>query len=125
MKSILSGAENGHFLFVDLQELDDKGLAVVGKKLEKQYIRLGFGVFKDQALNVLMGIKKDESRKVMVKVQDKDVNYEITVHKVEEQIIPTLDDKFAKSIDPDAKDMNEVREKYNENIKNSFDLEHQ
>ena len=104
MKEIKTGAKSDHFLFVDLQELED-GAPVIGKKIEKQYIRLGVGSFKDGALDLLTVIKKNEKRNVSIDVQGKNMNYEVFVHNVEEQIIPELDDKFAKKVDPTVKNI--------------------
>ena len=59
MKEINKGAKKEHYLLVDMQELDN-GAPIIGKKMEKQYIRLGFGAFNDDALSTLEGIKKDE-----------------------------------------------------------------
>ena len=61
MSEIQSGADNEHFLFVDLQEFQN-GAPMIGKKIEKQYIRLGFGAFKGKAFEALKGIKQNEKR---------------------------------------------------------------
>ena len=123
MKEIKTGAKPEHFLFVDLQELED-GAPVIGKKIEKQYIRLGFGAFKDGALDLLNGIKKNEKRNVSIDVQGKNMNYEVFVHKVEEQIIPELDDKFAKKVDPTVKNIAELKKTISNNIVKNFENEH-
>ena len=73
-----------HILLVDLQELEN-GTPIIGKKIEKQHIRLGFGPFKDSALESLVGIKKNEKRQVSITIENKTLHYEILVHKVEEQ----------------------------------------
>ena len=46
VKIIDSGAESGHFIRGDFQILNDDGQPRQGSKLENQYIRLGFGLFK-------------------------------------------------------------------------------
>ena len=123
MTEITSGANKDHFLFVDLQELES-GTPIIGKKIEKQYIRLGFGAFKDNAFDTVKGIKKGEKRNVTIDIEGKKVDYELLVHKVEEQKIPNLDDAFAKTVEPDLKTLDELKDKINNNIEQTFDNEH-
>jgi len=123
MKEIVDGANKDHFLFVDLQELES-GAPVIGKKIEKQYVRLGFGAFKGNALKTMKGIKKGDKRNVTIDIEGKKMDYEVLVHKVEEQTIPELDDKFASTVEPGLKTLTELKEKINSNIEQSFENEH-
>ncbi len=123
MKEITTGADKEHFLFVDLQELES-GAPVIGKKIEKQYVRLGFGAFKGDALKTMKGIQKGEKRNVTIDIEGKKVDYEVLVHKVEEQTIPKLDDKFASTVEPELKTLKELKDKINNNISQSFENEH-
>jgi len=123
MKEVDNGAKDGHYLQVDMQELD-QGAPVIGKKMEKQYIRLGFGAFKDLALKNLLGAKKDDSKTINLDIKGNKIDYEIFVHKVEEQIIPELNDEFAKTVDPSLKNIKELKTKVDDNIKANFETEH-
>ena len=123
MEEVKDGADKEHFLFVDLQELDS-GSPVIGKKIEKQYVRLGFGAFKNAALKTMKGIKKDEQRNVTIDIEGKKVDYQVFVHKVEKQIIPKLDNKFAATVEPGLKTLKELKDKIKDNINQSFENEH-
>ena len=123
MKEIVDGADKDHFLFVDLQELES-GTPIIGKKIEKQYVRLGFGAFKGDALKAMKGTKKSDKRNVTIDIEGKKIDYEVLVHKVEEQKIPELDDKFASTVEPELKTLDELKEKINTNISQSFANEH-
>ena len=123
MEEVKDGADKEHFLFVDLQELDS-GSPVIGKKIEKQYVRLGFGAFKNAALKTMKGIKKDEQRNVTIDIEGKKVDYQVFVHKVEKQIIPKLDNKFAAKVEPGLKTLKELKDKIKDNINQSFENEH-
>ena len=123
MEEVKDGADKEHFLFVDLQELDS-GSPVIGKKIEKQYVRLGFGAFKNAALKTMKGIKKDEQRNVTIDIEGKKVDYQVFVHKVEKQIIPKLDNKFATTVEPGLKTLKELKDKIKDNINQSFENEH-
>ena len=123
MKEINAGAKEGDFLMVDMQEYEN-GNPIVGKKMEKQYIKLGGGVFQKKTLKALEGIKKNEKRNTIIDINGKKVDYEFLVHKVEEQILPELNDTFAKKADPDVKTLSELKKKINDNIEQSFENEY-
>ena len=46
------------------------------------------------------------------------------MHKIEEQKIPSLDDQFASTVEPGLKTLDELKEKINANIVQSFENEH-
>tara|TARA_B100000029_G_C17595904_1_gene964119 strand:- start:1745 stop:3037 length:1293 start_codon:yes stop_codon:yes gene_type:complete len=123
MKEITGGASEGNYLLVDMQELDN-GAPIIGKKMEKQYIRLGFGAFNNDALTALSGIKKDQKRNVSLEIQGNHLQYELFAHKVEEQIIPELNDEFAKTVDPNCKNLKSLKAKISDNIDENFETEH-
>ena len=123
MKEIDSGASEGHYLLVDMQELDN-GTPVIGKKMEKQYIRLGFGAFNNDVLDSVSGIKKNEKRNVSLDIKGNQVQYELSVHKIEEQIIPKLDDEFAKTVDPNSENLKSFKSKLTDNIAENFETEY-
>ena len=52
------------------------------------------------------------------------MSYDIFIHKVEEQHIPDLSDEFAKSVDPEVKNLDELKNKVSTNINQSFENEH-
>ena len=122
IKSIDSGAQSGNFIMGDFQELDEGDIPIIGKKLEKQYIKLGIGAFTDSAEKDLIGVKANEKRKVTVNYgEGKNARYEIHIHKVEEQILPELDDDLATTVSPDLKTLDQLKEKVKENIQLSID----
>ena len=122
IKSIDSGAQSGNFIMGDFQELDEGDIPIIGKKLEKQYIKLGIGAFTDSAEKDLAGVKVNEKRKVTVNYgEGKKARYEIHIHKVEEQILPELNDDFAITVSPDLKTLDQLKKKVKENIQLSID----
>ncbi len=125
IKTIDDGAKSGHFINGDFQELDEKGNAIAGRKLEKQYIKLGEAVFAGKAEKPFIGAKPGDDITVELKLDDKKVSYHVLVHKVEEQLLPELDDEFAKLADPDVKNMSELEEKVESQIQESLNREHE
>jgi len=122
IKTVEGGAQSGNFLMGDFQELDDGDLPIIGKKMDKQYIKLGIGAFTGETEKGLLGAKPDEKRKVSVNYgEDKKARYEIHIHKVEEQVLPDLDDDFAITVAPDLKSLDELKNKVKENIQLSLE----
>ena len=122
IKTVDCGAQTGNFIMGDFQELDEGGLPIIGKKMEKQYIKLGIGAFTNSAEKDLLGVKPGEQRKVTVNYgEGKKARYEIHVNKVEEQVLPELNDDFAITVSSDLKTLDELKGKLKENIQHSID----
>tara|TARA_B100000945_G_C20398735_1_gene606180 strand:+ start:70 stop:1344 length:1275 start_codon:yes stop_codon:yes gene_type:complete len=125
IKTIETGAKSGHFIRGDFQILFDNGDPKIGSKLENQHIRLGFGLFKNEQEKVFIGCKKGDKIRVSIpQGNDKIVNYEVTILRVEEQLLPDLNDELAKQINKDVKDLASLKEVVKKQIQDSFDQEH-
>jgi trigger factor len=122
LKTIDDGAKPNNFIMGDFQELDDSDFPIIGKKLEKQYIKLGIGAFTGATEKELLGVKPNDKKKVTINYgEGKKSRYEIHIHKVEEQLLPDLDDEFAKTVSPDLKTLNELENQLKNNIQKSID----
>ena len=123
MTIIEDGAVEGDYLICTLQKLDESGLPIIGKKFEKQYLRVGKGSFTDDQKDKMVGLKPGESTRLRLPVnQDgEDADYELTVENVEREILPEVNEEFLKQIDPklDSVDSlrNDVEKKIEENFK--------
>ena len=124
IKTIDSGAESGHFIRGDFQGLDERGLPIVGSVMEKQYIRLGFGLFKDEAETVFLGKKEGDEVTVTIPGKETNVTYQVTITKIEEQILPELDDELAKTLNENANTLEELKVIIKKQIQDSLDREH-
>ena len=124
VKPVDDGAKIGHYIQGDFQELDESDIPIVGKKYEKQYICYGEGVFSGPGVLPLEGVKANESVKVNVDYgNNKNVKYEIKVNRVDEQILPELDDKLASLANPETKTLDELKNKLKDSIQESLDRE--
>jgi len=122
IKTVDDGAQSENFIMGDFQELDENDIPIIGKKLDKQYIKLGAGPFIDSTEKQLIGVKAGDKKKVTVDYgEGKSARYEIDLHKVEEQILPELGDDFAKTVSPELNSLSELKEKLKESIQNSID----
>jgi len=125
LKTINAGAEEGHFLMADLQELDESGLPIIGNKVENQYIQLsGEEPFGGDNLKSLLGAKTDDTRRISLPGEGGSTRlYDVTVRQVTEQILPDLNDAFADEVEPDAETMDDLRRIIGERIDKSFERE--
>ena len=122
LKIVDDGAKSGNFIMGDFQELDDSDFPIIGKKLEKQYIKLGIGAFTGATEKELIGVKPDDKRKITVDYgEGKKSRYELHIHKVEEQLLPELNDELAKTVSPDLKTLSDLKAKLKDNIQKSID----
>lgn len=122
LKTVDDGAKSDNFIMGDFQELDDNDIPIIGKKLEKQYIKLGVGAFSGATEKELLGAKPDDKRKVTVNYgEGKKSRYELHIHKVEEQLLPDLDDELAKTVSPDLKTLSDLKKQLMDNIQKSID----
>ena len=124
VKTIEDGAKTGHFIRGDFHMLDEAGNLVPQSKMENQYIRLGFGLFKDAAEKNLLGAKSGDEVTVNVQNGDKNVRYSIKVNKVEEQILPNINDDLAKAINENVNSLKELKVIIESDIQKSLDKDH-
>ena len=111
METVETGAEEGNFILADLQKVDPSGLPIIGKKLEKQYLKVGGGVIKDENLDKLKGAKPEDKIRMHLpeNEQGEKSEYEVTVINVEKEFLPEINEQFIKKVDPEAKTEEELR----------------
>ena len=122
VKTIEDGAQTGDFVVCDLQEIDNTGVPIIGKKLETRYVKVGQPPFDNDNEKKLLGVKPNDLVKVMVPIDENNSlsNFELSVKNVERQILPELNDEFVKLADPKSKDLSEYREKVKENLDKAY-----
>ena len=124
VKLIDGGAVSGNFINGDFHELDENNNVIENRKLENQYIKLGEAAFTGDVEKKLLGAKSGDSVNVEINNQGKIIKYKIDVKRIEEQILPELNDDFAKSVDGSIKNVKELENMISVNIQNSLDIEH-
>ena len=122
LKTVESGSEDGHLLLGDMQELDESGLPIIGKKMEDKYIKVGEGLFGGDNLTKLKGLKSGDEAKITISNPDSNQirNYTITVKNVHEEILPELDKDFMNRIFPDTDNENDFRKKIMESTESNL-----
>jgi trigger factor len=119
-EQIEKGSKDGDFLIVDMQEMDDSGLPIIGKK-EKKYIAIGQDPFIEEKAESFKSKNVGDSVKNTIDMGDGEKNYEFTIDAIQRRVPPTLDDDFVKQMDPNCKSVAD----WKNNVKKSIDSEYQ
>ena len=108
--TVEDGAKEGDYLICTLQKLDESGLPIIGKKYEKQYLRVGKGSFTESQKDKLIGLKTDDTTRVMLPVnkEDGDAEYELSVTNIEREILPEVNNDFLKLVNPELTSIDEL-----------------
>ena len=134
IETVEDGAKEKDFILCDLQKLDDSGVAIIGKKFEKQMLKVGDGSFTDDQKEQLIGLKPGDSARITLPDnEDKTIThpYELKVAKVERENLPAVDDDFLKLINPELGSVDDLRadvlkkinENFEERARQSFERE--
>ncbi len=134
IETVEDGAKEKDFILCDLQKLDDSGVAIIGKKFEKQMLKVGDGSFTDNQKEQLIGLKPGDSVRIALPDnEDKTITnpYELKVAKVERENLPAVDDDFLKLINPELGSVDDLRadvlkkinENFEERARQSFERE--
>ena len=108
--TVEDGAKEGDYLICTLQKLDVSGVPIIGKKYEKQYLRVGKGSFTENHKDKLIGLKPDDTTRIMLPVnkEEGDAEYELTVTNIEREILPEVNEDFLKLVNPELTSVDEL-----------------
>ena len=100
-------AEEGHYVTVTMQEVDETGFPLVGKKYDDIRIQLGENKFDPDIEKQVLGLKVGDE-KVVEKVYDEKIaqknlagkreRYRVKIEKIENEELPELNDVFIKEL---------------------------
>ncbi len=123
VQTIEDGAKVDDFVICDLQEIDETGVPIIGKKLETRYVKVGQTPFDGDNQNRLEGVKAGDKTQVSVPVDGQGTlgTYELKVKNVERQILPEVDEDYIKIADPEAKDVADYRNRIKDRLDKAYE----
>ena len=124
IETVEDGAKEKDFILCDLQKLDESGVAIIGKKFEKQMLKVGDGSFTDDQKDRLIGLKSGDTSKLdLPDGEDKTIKnpYDLNVVKVEREVLPEINDDFLRLINPDLKSINDLNNDVLDKINQNFE----
>ena len=113
----------GHFIYADFIKLDDAGNKIEESKMKNHYIKIGEGLFVGEVADNFIGKKNKDLVNVTIQQDSKPVNYQVTINKIEEQILPELNDDFAKTVDPNISTIDELNKNLLSKIQDNLNQE--
>ena len=121
--TVEDGALEGDYLVCTLQKLDETGVPIIGKKFEKQYLRVGKGSFTDDQKEKMIGLKPGDVTRLRIPVNqgEEEADYELKVDNVEREVLPSMDENFLKQINPDLDSVESLRDDVDKKIKQNFE----
>jgi trigger factor len=125
LRTVEGALEEGYYLLADLQEIEESGMPLIGRKLEDRYFQLiPEGPLGGENFPVLVGARVGDTRRIAIENEDGNkVHYELTVKEITEQILPDIDDNFAKQVDPKAENMEQLRDILDGRIRAAYERE--
>ena len=123
MTTVEEGAIEGDYLICALQKLDESGVPIIGKKFEKQYLRVGKGSFTDDQKDKMIGLKPGDTTRLRLPVNEdgEDADYELTVNNVEREVLPEINDEFFRRINPELDSEEALRKDVEKKIQENFE----
>ncbi len=120
----------GNLVKVDMQELDESGAPIVGRKYSDVEFKVGEGRFDKDIEMQLIGVKKGETKRVE-KVYPEDFPqkefagkkelYDITVKEIFEEKLPELNDEFVQELgDESLKTVDDLKKRIRENLEQRY-----
>tara|TARA_B100000214_G_scaffold370772_1_gene345990 strand:- start:775 stop:2064 length:1290 start_codon:yes stop_codon:yes gene_type:complete len=122
MQTVEEGAVEGDYLICTLQKLDESGVPIIGKRFEKQYLRVGQGSFTEDQKEKMIGLKPGDSTRIMLPINKdgEDAAYDIKVDNVEREILPKMDKAFLNRISPDLESIDALKKDVEKKIIENF-----
>ena len=98
-------------------------MPIIGKKYEKQYLKVGAGSFTDDQKEKLIRIKPNDITRLILPInKDGDkAEYEVVVNKIDREVLPKLDDKFIQMVKHDLDLIESFKNYVEEKIKSNFE----
>jgi len=123
MKSVDRKLKTGDFIHADFTKLDNNNHPVEGGVLKNHHIKIGEGLFAGDLEKPFLNKKIGDEVKIEVQQEKDMVKYLVKINKIEEQILPKVDNAFATLLDKNLKTVQELEGKFKENIQLNLDQE--
>jgi trigger factor len=122
VSEITEGAQKGHFIICDLQETDQSGIPLIGKKVQDRMFKIGEGIFGEPGSEGLIGAKAGDDIRIQLRPnKGEKINYIVNVKRVESHELPELTDDFVKSNFDKADSYKALKEEVEKSLQGEWD----
>jgi len=132
IRTVEGAIEEGHLVLFDLQELDASGVPIVGKKYNDLNVKIGEGRFDAELEKQLIGLKSGEEKQIIKQYPDdfpqkdyagKKEYYQVKIKKVQEEILPELNEEFVAEVDENLKTVDDLRKEVRGRLELEYRME--
>ncbi|HID38279.1 MAG TPA: trigger factor [Calditrichaeota bacterium] len=129
IRTIDAPIEEGHLVVFDMQELDAGGVPIIGKKYNDLNVKVGEGRFDPELEKQLIGLKTGEEKQIVKEYPEdfpqkdyagKKEYYLVNIKKVQEEILPELNDEFVAEVDESLQTVDDLKKEVHKRL----ELEH-
>lgn len=122
-KSVTGKTKSGHFIYADFGKLNNANEVIKDSILKDHYIKIGEGLFVGDLEKKILNKKIGDSVDLRIKQEKAEIKYRVTINKIEEQVLPELNDEFAKLVNSEVSGIKELNSTILGNIQNNLDIE--
>jgi trigger factor len=122
-QTVEGNVKDGYFIYADFDKLNAEGNVVEGSTLKNHFIKIGEGMFSGEIGDKFIGKKAGDAVNVSITQDKGPIDYHVKVNRVEEQILPGLNDEFAKTVDENFKTMKELNDSLLDKIQDNLNQE--
>ena len=122
-KSVERPLKSGDFIYADFNKLDEKGNPQEEGELKNHYIKIGEGLFVDNLEKPFLNKKVGDKINIDINQSNNKVRYKVTINKIEETMLPEINDDLAKLVDPKLTNLKQLQEKIKESIQSNLNNE--
>jgi trigger factor len=117
IREVTAGAEPGHFIIADLQETDELGTPLIGKKIQDRLIKVGEGIFGQPGCDSLVGIHSGENARIyLASPKGEKSHYQVNVKRVEAHNLPELNEDFIRQHFEGTENLEALKKKVEESL---------
>jgi trigger factor len=121
----------GNFVTFSVQELDETGMPLIGKKYDDIRVQLGEGQFDPEIEKQIIGMKAGEERQIektypksaQKELAGKTERYTVTMQKVEEEELPELNNEFVEQLNFNIKTVDDLKVKVRDELEHRWGQE--
>ena len=115
--------KSGDFIYADFYKTDENGVPLKEGKLPNHYIKIGEGLFSDKLEKPFLNKKVGDQIEVSIPQESGEIKYSVKINKIEEQVLPEINDELALLVDKNISTLKDLKEKLKENIQINLDNE--
>ena len=121
----------GDFVSFSVQELDESGMPLIGKKYDDIRVQLGEGQFDPEIENQIIGMKSGEERQIEKtypksagkELAGKTERYKVIMEKVEEEELPELTSEFVEQLNFNINTVEDLKVKVRDELEHRWGQE--